>query len=188
MNYLNKTSKSKVIEEKLLYGHQGSRGKIRKYLLKEQLGFCAYSEVYVRNIDSIHIEHFDPRLKNTDNDNYYNWYAVKAWMNENRPKKIDKYLPILSPYNDIYKRIKYENDAFMPKDNNDKEAINLIKFLGFNKPELVEDRLKHIQRLKSLKDLLNDDDFINHFKRNKEELSFITALESEFNIDFKSLL
>ena len=76
----------------LIYKKKSNRLKIRKILLKEQLGFCAYSERFISQIDKVDIEHFDPRLKLSDSDNYLNWYAVLAWMNEHKPKKIEPYL------------------------------------------------------------------------------------------------
>lgn len=35
------------------------------------MGFCAYSERYMRRTDAVDIEHFDPRLKTTENDDYW---------------------------------------------------------------------------------------------------------------------
>ena len=104
-------------------------------------------------------------------------------MNIKLKKQINTY-QILKPYTDINEKIKYENDIFIPKDNNDKEAINLIEFLGFNKPELVSERVAHIERLKWLENNLNNEEFIEYFKRNKEALSFITALKTEFSVNF----
>jgi hypothetical protein len=66
MRYLKKSPHSQVISNELQYP-KDSRS-IRDELLKEQRGFCAYSERYVQNTDARDVEHFDARLKGTEND------------------------------------------------------------------------------------------------------------------------
>ena len=159
-------------------------------LLSEQFGFCAYSERFALNTDSIHIEHFDPRLKNKNTDNYKNWYAVLAWMNEHKPKNIEPYLPILEPSSpNLNNRIIYENGEYKAIDKGDIEANNLIKFLGLNKYELYKDRLNQIARIKSIKESYdNEVDFYHVLANDKSNLSFITALEAEFGLNLFHLL
>jgi hypothetical protein len=190
MHYLKKDENSEVIKQHLSYNQPKDRNLLREQLLLEQKGFCAYSERYVKATDKRDIEHFDPRLKNTDNDNYYNWYVVLSWINEHKPKKIEPFLPILNPFSiEVIHRIIYEDGIFKVVRQDDIEAHNLIKFLGFNKRELTEDREKHIKRLQSLRELCgNDQDFIELLKKDKESLSFITALEKELSLNLKHLL
>ena len=72
---------------------------IRETLLNEQRRFCRYSERFVQATDSCDVEHLDPRLKGTDRDGYWNWYAVLHWINSlNKPRKIEAFLPILEPH------------------------------------------------------------------------------------------
>ena len=190
MKFLKKNIHSKIVEEGLAYRNPNQRNRIRQILKEEQKGFCAYSERYFTNTDSIHIEHFDPRIKNTDEDNYNNWYAVLAWMNEHKPKKIDKFLPILFPNSeDIKEKIEYYDGKFIPIDSADIESKHLIEFLGFNKYELYQDRANHIDRIKSIKSLCeNDEEFLHVLSNDLTNLSFLTALEAELNIELFNLL
>jgi hypothetical protein len=190
MQYLSKLTDSKIVTENLTYRKTTERGKIRDILIQEQSEFCAYSEVYIRSVDEVHIEHFDPRLKNTINDNYQNWYGVLAKMNTNRPKKIEPYLPILHPSSeDLFKRIFYKDGIYQPFELDDTEANNLIKFLDLNKREVLEYREKHLKRIRKLKDLCGDEDlFLEELRENKDNLSFATALKHELGIDVSKLL
>jgi hypothetical protein len=68
MRYLKKIPESRVLSSGWHYPHDARR--IRDELLREQRRFCAYSERYIMNTDSCDVEHFDPRLKETPDDNY----------------------------------------------------------------------------------------------------------------------
>ncbi len=154
-------------------------------MLKEQFGFCAYSERFVRNSDSVHIEHFYPKEENpAKEDDYENLYAVLAWPNENKAKKIKPFLPILEPHSaELPERIIYKEGLFEAADPKDKAADNLIKFLGFNKYEIVEDRKRHLSRVRQLRHWKTESEFLEYLETHREELSFPTALEHEFGID-----
>jgi len=78
MRYFKKQNTSAIISGNLMYDNVADRTKIRQILIKEQSGFCAYSERYIKHTDSVDIEHFDPRKKSTAEDGYYNWYAALA--------------------------------------------------------------------------------------------------------------
>ena len=190
MKFLKKDKNSKIIKEKLDYNIQSQRKRIRELLLLEQDGFCAYSERYAQNTDSIHIEHFDPRIKNTDDDNYENWYAVLVWMNEHKPKNIDKYLPILFPNSEnIKEKIEYQDGKFVPINSNDIESKHLIDFLGFNKYELYQDRLNHIKLIRDIQNMCDSsEDFFEILSSDKSNLSFITALEVELGLNLSHLI
>lgn len=188
MKFLAKNTHSRIVQQDLSYAKQSDRPAIRQILKAEQQGFCAYSERYLQNTDEVHIEHFDGRLKNTDQDSYHNWYAVLARINTTKAKKIKPFLPILSPSNDnLGTRIHYTDKIFQPLDKEDIEADNLIKYLGFNKYELTTDRNNHIQRILYLKAQL-EDDFEDFLQNHPQELSFITALEVELDMPLEHLL
>lgn len=73
--------------------------------------------------------------------------------------------------------------------DNDLEAKNLIVFLGVNKHEVYEHRIKHISRIRTLKSLCGDDNiFLNKMAQDRDNLSFATALEHNFPIDVDSLI
>ncbi|MCH2042965.1 MAG: hypothetical protein MK212_02405 [Saprospiraceae bacterium] len=190
MKFLSKSNQNiqKVTSQQLSYSKVSDRSEIKRLLSDDQKGFCAYSECYITEIHSPHIEHFDGRLKNTDEDNYKNWYLCLAHMNLSKPKKIDPYLPILNPQDpDLKEHVIYDKKAHLYYSNPLIEtAINLIKYLGMNKPELVEIRRKHVERIKSIFDVA-DESLKQYLKNHKQELSYITALEAEFDTDFSEL-
>jgi len=188
MKFLAKNTNSEIVQRDLSYAKPSDRPAIRQILKAEQFGFCAYSERYFQNTDEVHIEHFDGQLKNTDQDNYQNWYAVLARINTTKAKKIKPFLPILLPNSDdLNARIYYSNHIYQSVDKEDSEADNLIKYLGFNKYELISDRNKHIQRIQYLKAQL-EDDFETFLQNHLQELSFITALEVELDMPLEHLL
>lgn len=190
MKFLNKTATHTQSSVGLSYGQVSDRDDIKAILLAEQKGFCAYSERFIKQTDSTHIEHFDGRIKDTLQDSYDNWYAVLAWMNLHKPKKIVPYLPMLSPSSLLETRINYDRGFYKTINQGDVEAQNLINYLGFNKAELVVDRKKHVARVKRLRNLCQGDEelFLEELQIDKYNLSFITALEAELNISLFHLL
>ncbi len=191
MRFLKKKTISEILTKNWKYSSTNPprNKKIKEILLTEQSGFCAYSEVYIRPIDSCDVEHFDERLKNTSEDNYYNWYAVSHFFNSKKTnRKIKNFIPMLSPsFENISQKIKYEDSLFQPKEENDSETKNLIGFIGMNVPELVEYRNKFIaQKVRDRDDLnLSQDEFIFWLESNPENLSFISALESELGLSLR---
>jgi hypothetical protein len=182
MQFLKKDPQSAL--STLRYSVVSERDELRKGLLQEQYGFCAYSERFVQHSDSCNIEHFYPKTENPDReDDYTNLYAAHSWMDAHKPKKIAPFLPILEPHSeDLHKRIHYEGGIYKPVNYGDKEAENLIEFLGFNKYEVSEDRRKHVSRVKWLKTCWSEAEFIIYLKLHRNELSFATALENELGI------
>lgn len=184
MRYLDKTSDSTILATDWRYPQDAS--KIREELVREQRGFCAYSERFIKHTDSCDVEHFDPRLKNTPKDDYWNWYGVLHWMNSHKPRKIEPYLPILRPHDSTRgERIKYEDGQFVTTQEGDVEADNLIKYLGWNRPEVAQDRANHIRRVRELRTFFGRDTagFLDYLQNDPENLSFLTALEAELGLD-----
>lgn len=68
---------------------------------------------------------------------------------------------------------------------NDQEAIDLIDFLGFNDHNLYKNRKRHLNRLRKNFDhaSYNKEECIEYFRDHKEDLSFITAIEIELELD-----
>ena len=191
MRYLKKISDSAIIANNLNYANAGDRTEIRTALIGEQQGFCAYSERFIKHTDSVDIEHFDPRKKNTTEDGYYNWYATLPWFNSHKPKNINPYLPILNPDSpDLAARVIFEGGLFKAVSLNDREAQNLIDFLGVNKNELYTDRAKHINRISALKNLCGGDNqlFLEKLIEDQDNLSFATAIEYNFKLDVDHLI
>ena len=184
-------SQSTIITNNWQYTNSRHRPKICKALIKEQQGYCAYSERYILPIHASEIEHFDDSKKKTSNDDYWNWYAVLRKMNQIKiGKKIKDYLPILDPQDpQLTQRICYKAGQFQTVQPGDTEAQNLINFLGWNDPTLARERDGFINRRKKDRARFFSNDpqgFIDYLKEEPDNLSFITALEAELGI--RSLL
>jgi len=187
MKFLQKNNDSKILSDTLKYSNVADRGAIRAELLKEQKGFCAYTEEYFKNSETKEIEHFYPKAENPDKeDDYFNWYLVKDHANKNRPRKIRDYLPIIQPSNSNLKnRLKYLKGTFrFEEDKNDMEIYNFIQFLNLNRYELVKDREKHLKRVLNLRKMAKtEDEFFETLKSDNYYLSYITILEKELDIE-----
>lgn len=187
MRYLRKSEQSAIIKQGWRYATSHHRSHIRNELLKEQNNFCAYTERYITPIDACDIEHFDDRKKNTDEDSYWNWYAVHHWINL-RKRPIEHFLPIMSPYDEtLSERVRYSDGEFRAVDETDIEAIHLIEFLGWNDPTIAAYRAKTVARIKDLRALFNGDDalFLAYMTARPEYLSFISVLEVELSLSLR---
>lgn len=87
-------------------------------------------------------------------------------------------------------RIGFKNNIYYELMEGDQEAADLIDFLGLNHPTLYEQRSKHIKRLReSFQEAKYSIEEIQDFlKRNKEQLSFCTAIDAEFDINTDYLI
>ena len=162
-------------------------------LLKEQKGFCAYTEHYIGFDDANDIEHFNPNLKDQPNDNYYNWYKVKHLPNQ---RKTDNWIePILLPYVENFEdRVIYNEGEYFAKLNDD-EANNLIILLDLNNQKRVEDRKNYIKRRReSINDRkLQTDLEIKKYFQDKidneiNSISYLRAIQEEFGIDIWNMI
>jgi len=191
MRYLSKTSQSTILDNQWKYSTRSHRDNIREALIKEQQGYCAYSERYISPMHAADIEHFDESKKKNSDDNYWNWYAVLHKMNPIKMgKKIENFQPILSPHDpQVPQRICYKAGQFQTVQEKDDAAQNLIDFLGWNNPTLARERNGFLDRIKKDRSRFFRDDlqgFIDYLKDEPGNLSFITALEVELKIKFES--
>ena len=179
MRYLSKTPDSEVLKNEWVYSNNANRNRqIKQVLTKEQLHFCAYSERCLLPLDAYDVEHFDDRKKGTQDDDYWNYYAVLHSINSKK-KAIEQFLPMLSPHSpELTNRITFRNWEFRAVDDEDREAINLINFLNVNGPEIYKERMDHVERLRFLKENLGDEKFIKMILRQNSFLSFWTAVET----------
>lgn len=192
MKFLTKNPNSDILKKKLTYNkNRENNKKLKLELLKEQKQFCAYTEKYIDGLDATEVEHFNSSLKY--NDDYYNYYAVLRIANQYKKDSQYKDAKFFSSLffqdeKQFKARIKFENNLYLAIDKNDKEANDLIDFLGFNNPILYKERHNYINRLKRIFDYSTKDEWISFFKENKEELSFITAIENELKIDLSEII
>jgi hypothetical protein len=61
----------------------------------------------------------------------------------------------------------------------------LIKYLGWNRPELAQDRANHVRRIRELRTFFGSDTaaFLDYLLNDPENLNFLTALEAELGLD-----
>lgn len=118
---------SKILAEKLVYKVNGDNSKLSNYLLNEQNGFCIYTETFFGRSDKKEIDHFNPKLKGKPQDNYNNWFLIKAQWNSEKSTKWDNFQPVLHPtaFDFDIRIIYFEGDYFV-SDSTDIEALNLI--------------------------------------------------------------
>lgn len=192
MKFLSKNQDSVILKERLTYKENAAENnrRLNALLLTEQKNFCAYTEKYIESLDSVEVEHFDSTIKY--NDDYYNYYAVLRKANEYKIKK-DKMYAGAAFFKSLFfqdaanfgQRVVYGDGVYSEKNEEDYEAKALIDFLGFNEAPLYEERLKHIKRLQEVFEAAKWDKErqMSYFRNHQRELSFITAIEQEMDID-----
>lgn len=186
MKFLTKRKDSAIFAEKMVYvtGNKHNNRKLRNMLLKEQKGFCAYTEKYVDGIDSVEVEHFD-RTKKDKGDNYFNYYAVLRDANLRKIGKEKKYRGasffsslFFQDEKELKRRIRYVPGEAVYEEiqADDIEAEELIDFLGLNDSSLVSERRKHVQMLRGLYEDAKEKQ-LEFITKNRKLWSFITAVE-----------
>ncbi|MFH6996082.1 hypothetical protein [Flavobacterium sp. FlaQc-48] len=193
MKRVLKSPISQIISDKITYKSKGDNSKLGSLLLKEQKGFCAYTEHYIGFEDANDTEHFNPNLKDQPEDNYYNWYKVKHLPNQ---RKTNSWIePILMPYaEDFEHRVIYNEGEYFAKPDDD-EANNLIILLDLNNQKRVEDRKNYIKRRReSINDRkLQTDIEIKKYFQDKidneiNSISYLRAIQEEFGIDIWNMI
>jgi hypothetical protein len=200
MRFLVKKKDSEILKQGLIYQHNAQKNneKLKNLLWKEQSHFWAYTEKYIDAYEyhQCEVEHFNSNIKYADD--YFNYYAVIRAANLLKKKKDAFYKPNESFFGSLFfqiedewkKRIRFIDGEYEEIDENDTEARNLIDFLGLNGPELFEKRKRHLKRIKELKEERNfsDEDLLIYLNENREELSFISALEYELGLNLSNLI
>lgn len=190
MKRILKKPNSKIKLENLNYKVNGDNSKLAKILLSEQKNFCAYTEEYIGTNDARDIEHFNPNLKDTIEDNYENWFCVKHKPNMRKSTKwFDEVLhPTIENFEE---RLIYNDGAFFPSDENDIETANLISLLDLNNEIFVKDRQKYIARRKeAIEDYKNTPTayFEKKVKNEIWQIRYLRAIETEFGIDIWNMI
>lgn len=185
---------SKIITDNLKYisGNSAKNKKVAEILLKEQKNFCAYTDEYISRTDAADIEHFNPTLKNTPDDNYLNWFLVKHQWNIEKNYKWEKFQPILHPTaNDFEERIVYVDGDYIALSDTDVEVINLINLLKLDDPALAEKRKKYLKR-KHEEIKIYDQDAITFFSILINDdichILYSRAIKEVFGIDIWEML
>ena len=191
MKFLSKNALSTILQNNLRYEKNKDNSVLKKLLMTEQKNFCAYTEKYLQPLDSVEVEHFDSSKKFADD--YYNYYAVIR--NANLFKQDEKYAGasffenlFFQKIEELTKRISFAKNTFYEIDETDIEARDFIDFIGLNHPKLSEQREKHLNRMRDYFKDYTSKQRIEHFKKYKEELNFVTAMEVEFGDDYSEII
>ncbi len=196
MKFLAKSPQSEVLAQKLVYksGNTDRNAHIKRLLTNEQKGFCAYTEKVFWGTDSPEVEHFNRLIKEADN--YYNYYAAVRWANAYKSRK-DRQYEGASFFQSLFfqnketfgQRIRFvsSDNVYEEIDLNDTEASDFIAYLGLNSEQLVTDRVRHINQLRELAPFI-EKDWLGYFRRNRYELSFVTAIETAFTLDLTDII
>ena len=189
MKRIIKKSDSEIIKRSLNYKINADNSELRKILLKEQKNFCAYTEEYIGYNDANDVEHFNPNLKDTEDDNYINWFNIKH--KPNNIKRSNWIEPILHPTSvDFEERIIYHEGIYLHKPN-DIEAKNLIDLLKLNEEVFVKDRIRYINRRKERiteRKIDPKDYFEEKIERDIDQIKYLRAIQEEFGIDIWNMI
>ena len=193
MRKVIKHSDSKIVVDKLMYkpGDSSNNKKIEVILLEEQKSYCAYTDEFIGRADAKDIEHFDPTLKGSPNDNYNNWFIVKHQWNKEKSDKWKDFLPVLHPTSDdLEDRIIYFEGDYIALPN-DLEAQNFISLVKLNDLELASERKRYINRKKREINAFGEgamEYFFTLLNEDKCEVHYPRAIKEEFKIDIFDLL
>ncbi len=203
MKFLPKSHNSDILQSGLTYkkGQTKNNASLHQLLLAEQKGFCAYTEeVLFENSLSPEVEHFNPVQKYKDD--YYNYYVVSRYANL-RKMKLDRSGVFREAlfFNSLFfqdavklkNRIGYKEGIYYELDAADIEADDFIEYIGLNDPIIKKKRDNAIRRIKNdITENATQDEIADYFKKELEEsretISFITAIEHEFNIDLSEII
>lgn len=194
MRRIIKDDNSEIVTQHLRYleGNSANNQSISKILYKEQKGFCAYTEEFIGRTDAKDIEHFNPNLKGTNDDGYSNWYLVKHQWNKEKSSKWEKFQPILLPTDsDFENRILYDNGDYRVADSEDKEALNLVALIKLDDILLADERKKYIRRKRDEIEKFGQSEkefFEILIQADLKQISYIRAIQEEFNIDIWNMI
>lgn len=199
MRKAQKNKDSEILINNLTYPKD--KGKILEFLKSEQSNFCAYTDERINASFSTDVEHFNPNIKETSEDNYFNWYAVSTKWNKikgtkNAKSRWERYQPLIQPNDENFESIiKFDLEScFYFSDHNDGQ--NLINYLHLNNDDLVEDRKKHLEIIKNhindknlnsqsdsevLQEIINKNTFEFRFPRMIKEVFKIDIINQNIN-------
>jgi len=181
--------------EIILNGWQypNDQANILTILKQEQQNLGAFWEKPLLESEDVHIAHFNPKLKGTEEDNYKNWYATLSKENKgmgtrNADARWEQYKDILYPYaDDLEKRITFDptDGQYITTKAKDKKAKNLILFVRLNDFDLPKERLEYLARLEDIVNQYEEPPTIvlpRYFKKFPKDCMFIRAVEVYFSV------
>lgn len=185
---------SKILTDNLNYisGNSVNNKRIADILFEEQRKFCAYTDEYISRTDAKDIEHFNPTLKDTPQDNYNNWFLVKHQWNKEKSYKWKNFQPILHPAAiDFENRVIYLDGDYIVSSEVDIEARNLLDLLQLDDPALADKRKRYIKRKREEMKMFGQDEktfFFTLVNADICQVSYLRAIREEFGIDLWGIL
>jgi hypothetical protein len=189
-----KNPDSTILANDICYieGNSANNKKIADILFAEQKAFCAYTDEPLTRSDAKDIEHFNPDIKGTPEDNYTNWFLVKHQWNKEKATKWQAYQPILHPTEpDLEQRVLYIEGDYVVGSDTDIEAANLIKLLKLDDMALADKRKKYIaRRRRDMVEYGQDPDTYFSILLSEEPcaVSYLRAIKETFGIDIWEIL
>lgn len=157
---------------------------LKNQLMEDQKGLCAYTEAKLDffTVDE-HNDHFNPNLKDKEQDGYHNWFLTLAKTNKFKSDNWNEFQPLYHPSIDsIEDYIKYEKTTGKFEGQGDTKAVNLIELLGLNLPKLVKQRNETIKKLYRIKSNLCPQDFIKECREKYiDSIQFYSAIKAHFS-------
>lgn len=201
MKFLAKDPSSRILADALVYKLGAHNDRLLALLRDEQHDFCAYTEKRLSPLDTCAVEHFDPGLKNTAQDGYHNYYATLQSANQ-RKRRNERAHRDASCFTDRFfqapggfeRRIRYIAGEYIYEeiDPSDDAARSLITYLGLNDHEVLEERRKHVARLRDIFSInaaqWAPEQRLSFLRSHPAELSYPTALAAELQLHLDSLL
>jgi hypothetical protein len=175
-----KSTESEIFRRGLTYPND--RVEIYTLLLDELGPFCSYTEERLKTASKGEIEHYNPCIKGTPEDEYRNWLLCTPNWNKKKGgcDRWGNHQPLLDPADeDFERRIKYIDGDYVAAES-DEEASNFIKYLFLNHPKLSADRKKHMENVRILRRSMPSIDLISFMK---DEMEYPRMIREEFNID-----
>lgn len=193
MRRANRLRDSAILTQQLRYisGNSPNNKNIALILWDEQQGFCAYTDEHLSRTDAQDVEHFNPTLKDTPQDNYENWLLVKHRWNNEKKSKWGKFQPCLLPTADDFEdRIKYIGGDYVAAEDDD-EAQKLIELLKLDDPALADKRKGYIKTTRNHMELDGREPkefFKQLLKTNRPHVHYSRAIREEFGVDILELI
>lgn len=160
---------------------------IKRLLIQEQFGFCAYSEQRLSSADKADVEHLNPAKKYADD--YRNYYAVEVSVHRRKTQRDIKFQGssffeslFFQDENELWRRIRVNEGAFEEIHPGDHEARDLIQYLGMNDYDLYKDRSAHVARVVALISETGMEP-ITYLEKYPQEIHFPSALAAALGME-----
>lgn len=200
MRFCDKNEASAKAFKGLSYEKKADKKQMTKILLKDQRGFCAYSEEYIASGDpktgktrtAADLEHYldqatHPKLKN----DYHNLYLVTTQSHRMKNRGSKTLPPTSLMPHEAKGRLEILDFILVASDDEDHDAAQLVKYLRLDSPQYAERVENHVKEMRELLHVIfqgNKQAFLNALKKYRHRMSYASFLEKHLEIDLEELL